>query len=164
MKKLYLVRHAKSSWDDPFQDDFDRPLNKRGRKDAPRMGRRLSEKDIHPDLLISSPAERALSTCLLIAERIGYPLTNIQTDQRLYHADEDILLSVVRGLHHRNDEIIIFSHNPGLTDFLNRITGELVTDNVPTCGVVAVGFPVEDWALIGWGSGKLLFFDFPKNV
>ena len=113
MKRLYIVRHAKSSWDDPFQDDFDRPLNKRGRKDAPRMGRRLAEKEIHPDMLISSPAERARATCVLIAERIGYPLTSVQTDQRLYHADEDQLLAVVRGFNRHNDEVMLFSHNSG---------------------------------------------------
>lgn len=164
MKKLYLVRHAKSSWEDPFQDDFDRPLNKRGKKDAPRMGKRLREMDLHPDMLLSSPAERALSTCLIIAEKIGYPLTNIHTDQRLYHASEDELLSIVQHFNDANDEVMIFSHNPGLTDFVNRLCEELVTDNIPTCGVVCLKIPVDSWTEVTWGKAKAGFFDFPKNV
>ena len=164
MKTLYLIRHAKSSWDDPLQDDFDRPLNKRGMKDAPRMGKRLQEMDIHPDMLLSSPAERALSTCMLIAEKIGYSARNIHTDQRLYHAGEDQLLAVVHGFHDGNDEIMIFAHNPGLTDFANRLNHDLVTDNIPTCGVVALQFAVNSWKEVVWEKGKLLFFDFPKNT
>jgi phosphohistidine phosphatase len=164
MKTLYIIRHAKSSWDDPFQDDFDRPLNKRGKKDAPRMGKRLKEMKIHADLLLSSPAERALSTCLLIAEKIGYALGNVHTDQRLYHAGEEQLLSVVHGFNDANDQIIIFGHNPGLTDFANRLSAEAVTDNIPTCGILALRFPVNSWKDVRWEKGKLLFFDFPRNA
>ena len=111
MKTLYLIRHAKSSWDDPFQNDFERPLNSRGRSDAPRMARRLKEKDIHPDLMLSSPAERALSTCKIMAEKMGYNLNNVHTDRRLYHASEEELLQVVRELNDSNDEVALFAHN-----------------------------------------------------
>jgi phosphohistidine phosphatase len=163
MKILYLVRHAKSSWDDPLQEDFDRPLNNRGRTDAPRMGKKLSERGIHPDLLLSSPAERAISTCVIIAEKIGYSLNNIHTDKRLYHASEETLLRVVREMNDANDEVMLFSHNPGLTDFANRLTPRMFTDNVPTCGVVALGLAVNSWAEVTWGTAKLRFFDFPKN-
>lgn len=163
MKTLYLVRHAKSSWDDPFLHDFDRPLNNRGRSDAPRMGKGLKEKELHPDLLLSSPAERALSTCMIIAEKIGYPLRNIHTDRRLYHAAEDELLAIARGLNDANDEVMIFAHNPGLTDFANRISSEPVTDNIPTCGVVGVRFSASSWKEVSWGTGVVDFFDFPKN-
>jgi len=163
MKTLYLIRHAKSSWEDPFMDDFDRPLNKRGKSDAPRMGKRLKERDIHPDLLLSSPAERALSTCFIIAEKIGYASQKIHTDKKLYHADDDQLLSVVHRLNDANDEVMIFTHNPALTDFVNRLSKEPVADNIPTCGVVALKFPVESWKAVKWGKGKVDFFDFPKN-
>jgi phosphohistidine phosphatase len=163
MKTLYLMRHAKSSWDDPFQDDFDRPLNKRGRRDAPRMGKRLKERDLHLHFLLSSPAERALSTCLIVAESIGYPVRDVHTDQRLYHADEDQLLSIVRALNDAKDNVMLFAHNPGLTDFANRLSGKLVTDNIPTCGVVALRIPVPSWKQLNWGEGEVLFFDFPKN-
>lgn len=163
MKTLYLVRHAKSSWDDPFMDDFDRPLNSRGRSDAPRMGKRLKERDPHPDMLISSPSERALSTCVIIAEKIGYSLNNIHTDSRLYHASEEQLLSIVRGFNDANDEIMIVGHNPGLTDFANRLSHEPVTDNVPTCGIIGMRLPVSSWKDAGWGKGAVVFFDYPKN-
>ena len=163
MKILYLVRHAKSSWDDPFQDDFDRPLNKRGRTDAPRMARRLKEKDIHPDILLSSPAERALSTCILIAERAGYPKSYIHTNPKLYHATSDELLKIVREQQEPNDEVMIVAHNPGLTDFVNRLNSGAVTDNIPTCGIVCIKLPVALWKDVSWGKGKLQFFDYPKK-
>lgn len=163
MKTLYLVRHAKSSWEDPLMDDFDRPLNARGRSDAPRMGKRLKEKDPHPDMLVSSPAERALSTCLIIAKQLGYSLHSVDTDRRLYHATDEQLLSIVRGFHDANDEIMVFAHNPGLTDFVNRLSNESVTDNIPTCGVVCVKLPVKSWTDVRWGEGEVVFFDFPKN-
>ena len=124
MKTIYLVRHAKSSWDDPFQDDFDRPLNERGRTDAPRMARRLKEKEIHPDLLLSSPAARAISTCKVIAETAGYHHNQIKTDSRLYHASEETLLQIVKKLSDEIDVVMIFAHNPGLTDFANRLLPE----------------------------------------
>jgi len=163
MKTLYLVRHAKSSWEDPFQDDFDRPLNKRGRNDAPRMGKRLKERDIHPELLLSSPAERALSTCTIIAGKIGHPLQNILTDRSLYHASEEELLSVVHAFNDGNDTVMVFAHNPGLTDFANRLSRELVTDNIPTCGVVGLRFQVQSWKEVDWEKGEVLLFDYPKN-
>jgi phosphohistidine phosphatase len=163
MKTVYLVRHAKSSWDDPLQKDFDRPLNKRGRRDAPRMGKRLQEREIHPDLLLSSPAERALSSCLLIAEKIGYTLHDVLTDRRLYHAGDDQLMSLICDLNDEHDEVMIVAHNPGLTDFVNRASREPVIDNIPTCGVVALKFPVRSWNSITWGKGEMMFFDFPKE-
>lgn len=163
MKTLFLVRHAKSSWDDPFQEDFDRPLNKRGKRDAPRMGKRLKEKDIHPGLLLSSPAERALSTCMIIAGKIGYSALNIQTDPALYHASEDKLLSIVHRFTDANDEVMIFAHNPGLTDFANRLSREPVTNNIPTCGIVAIRFSVDSWKSVAWKKGALDFYDYPRN-
>lgn len=163
MKTLYLVRHAKSSWDNPFMDDFDRPLNSRGRSDAPRMGRRLKEKDPHPDMVVSSPAERALSTCVIIAGKIDYSLHSIHTDSRLYHASEEQLLSIVRGFNDANDEIMIFGHNPGMTDFVNKLSHERVTDNIPTCGIVCMRLSIASWKDAGWGKGEVVFFDFPKN-
>ncbi len=164
MKTLYLIRHAKSSWDAANIDDLERPLNDRGKRDAPRMGKRLKEKDIHPDLILSSPANRAISTCKGIADVIGYPQTAIKTDSALYHSDEGTILSVIQELKNKYDTVMIFGHNPGLTDFVNTLLdGELEIDNVPTCGVVAFQFDVEAWSEIKWGKGKMLFFDYPKS-
>ncbi len=163
MKTLYMVRHAKSSWDDPFLDDMDRPLNKRGKSDAARMGKRLNERELSPDFILSSPAERALSTCILIAEKIGYMAKNIHTDGKLYHASEEELLSIVRKMNDHNDEVMIVGHNPGLTDFVNSLSQDLVTDNLPTCGIVAISLNVDSWKQAEWGKGQVVFYDFPKN-
>lgn len=167
MKTLYIVRHAKSSWDDPELADFDRPLNKRGIKDAPRMGKRLKEKEVTPDIMLSSPAERALSTCKAIAEVLRFDARKIKTDKRLYHADEDQILKVVRELKDspRDSEEVamIFGHNPGLTEFANSLLNQYI-DNIPTCGIVAVKLPLDRWKDVTFGCGKMLFFDFPKRV
>jgi phosphohistidine phosphatase len=164
VKTLYIIRHAKSSWDASNIDDFERPLNDRGKRDAPRMGKRLKEKDIHPTLLLSSPAKRALSTAKRIAKVLKYPIDDIKTDRRLYHADEETMLTVVRELKDKQDVVMIFSHNPGLTEFVNSLMdGELDIDNVPTCGVVAFQLNFETWKDVDWGKGKLLFFDYPKS-
>jgi phosphohistidine phosphatase len=145
-------------------DDFERPLNERGKRDAPRMGKRLKEKDIHPDLMLASPAKRALNTARRIAKIMGYPKDNIRTDRRLYHPDEETILSIVQGLKDKLDHVMLFSHNPGLTDFANTLMeGTNVIDNVPTCGVVALQFEVDSWTEVNWGQGKLLFFDYPKS-
>ena len=105
MKKLFLVRHAKSSWSNPDLDDFDRPLNKRGKRDAPFMGKVLNERNIFPDLIISSPAERAFITAQTIAEQINYPLKDIQTFDRLYHGGFKDLLVTLKGIDQNIDLI-----------------------------------------------------------
>ena len=88
MKMLYIIRHAKSSWADPIASDFERGLNDRGKRDAPKMGKRLKEKEIHPDIVISSPAKRALSTARRISEVLKFKKERVKTDSKLYHADE----------------------------------------------------------------------------
>jgi phosphohistidine phosphatase len=165
MKKLYLVRHAKSSWDNPLLDDFDRPLNERGMKDAPRMGKRLKEKRIFPDMMLTSPAVRAYETCKEISIELNFPVNKIQTDQKLYHADEDQILKRVQQIKDLNDDeevVFIFGHNPGLTEFANLLLDESI-DNIPTCGVVAAALEIKSWKDTHFGCGHLIFFDFPKN-
>jgi phosphohistidine phosphatase len=163
MKTLYVIRHAKSSWADPIASDFERGLNDRGKRDAPKMGKRLKEKEIHPDVVISSPAKRTLSTARRISEVLKFRKERVKTDSRLYHADEDTILSVVHDLKDKQDIAMIFGHNPGLTGFVNAISSEDINiDNVPTCGIVAFSLPVDSWKDVTWKSGKLLFFDYPK--
>lgn len=145
-------------------DDFERPLNARGKRDAPRMGKRLREKKIHPSLMLSSPAKRALSTCKRIAKVLGYPKDAIKTDRLLYHADEETILSVVQGLKSKYDSVMLFGHNPGITGFVNTLmNGEFDIDNIPTCGIVAFQFDADEWKDITWGKGNMLFFDYPKS-
>ena len=119
MKILILVRHAKSSWKNAYLLDIDRPLNKRGQRDAPVMGKRLAERDSTPDFLISSPATRALTTAEIIAQEIEYPVEDIVVDERIYGADVDDWLEIVQDLDDGWDCVMCFGHNPGITDFFN---------------------------------------------
>ncbi|GHM99175.1 phosphohistidine phosphatase SixA [Cytophagales bacterium WSM2-2] len=166
MKKLYLVRHAKSSWDNPDQDDFDRPLNERGLKDAPRMAKILRERGVFPDRMISSPAVRALATCQAFAEVLKFDAKKIVTVQHLYHASMDIWLAVLSSLQeHKGDKedvALVFGHNPGITEFANELLN-ISIDNIPTCGIVSATLKIDSWKDISYGCGKLKSFDYPKK-
>jgi phosphohistidine phosphatase len=164
VKTLYIIRHAKSSWNDPALDDFDRPLNDRGKKDAPRMGKRLKEKGIYPTLMLSSPAKRAVSTARRIAKELKYDRDKIKTERRLYHADEEIILDVIQNLKDKHQVVMIFGHNPGLTEFVNSFQDEeFDIDNIPTCAVAAFELNIDSWKDANWGKGKIVFFDYPKS-
>ena len=162
MKTLYLVRHAKSSWDFPNLSDFERPLSNRGIRDSPEMGRRLADKNIIPDLMLSSPAVRAISTCENIAEEIRYPSNEIVKDKAIYHASESTLLRVVQEVNDHVRSLMVFGHNPGFTDFANALAHANI-ENIPTCGVFACSFDVIHWKDVEFGKGRQLFFDYPKN-
>jgi phosphohistidine phosphatase len=166
MKTLYIIRHAKSSWDDPDLSDFERPLNKRGKKDAPNMARRLKEKRVTPDVMISSPATRAFETCKEFAKILGFDSDHIKSDRRLYHANEDQLLTVIRELkdRKRDDEeiVLLFGHNPGLTEFANMLLNGYI-DSIPTCGIVKATLNINRWQDANFGCGQIDFFDYPKN-
>jgi phosphohistidine phosphatase len=161
VKKLIVIRHAKSSWDNPVLGDFQRPLNERGERDAPNMGKRIKEKRIVPDLMLSSPAKRALTTCEKIAG-ILHSKEKIKTNKDLYHAEDEEILRIMKGISDTHNTVFIFGHNPGLTDFVNRLTNEFI-NNVPTCGVVACALSIKSWKEADWGKGKVEFFDYPKK-
>jgi len=162
MKELTLVRHAKSSWKDRDLADFDRPLNARGKSDAPLMGRRLAARGRRPDLVLSSPAKRALATLKKIAQEVGFSERDIVTDNRAYEADARELLFLVREIDDVHHDVLLCGHNPGLTDFSNLISNCII-DNIPTCGVVSIRFSVDSWRDVMPGSGELLYFDYPKR-
>lgn len=162
MKTLFLVRHAKSSWDYPELDDIERPLNKRGKRDAPEMGKRLKKRGIFPDLMITSPAERAHTTCAIVADILDYPQGEIIIDEDVYHASEDILLHVLRNCENIWKKVMIFGHNPGFTDFANSIANQSIT-NIPTCGIFACHFNIDCWTEVDFGKGTFIFFDYPKK-
>jgi phosphohistidine phosphatase len=162
VKTLFIVRHAKSSWDDPSLNDFSRPLNERGEKDAPRMGKRLKEKEITVDLMISSPAERAIKTCEAMAQVLEYPKGKIREEKKLYHAGADQILEILKSTKEPHDVVMIFGHNPGLTEFANHLLNQTIM-NIPTAGVVAGKLKIETWKEIAFGCGEILFFDFPKS-
>lgn len=162
MKTLYLVRHAKSSWDYPNLPDFDRPLSARGERDAPKMGQRLKDKYILPDLIISSPANRAYTTCQVISKIIGYNQGRIIGDQSIYHAGERTLLNVVQSTSKDVKSLMLFGHNPGFTDFACSLSNEDIY-NIPTCGIVCITFDLKGWSDVNFGNGKMQFFDYPKK-
>lgn len=162
MKTLYLVRHAKSSWDYPALDDIDRPLSKRGKKNAPEMGERLVARNILPEILVSSPAKRAISTARRIADEIGFPREAIVSEDRLYLASVEDIVDVVRRTGNEVNSLMIFGHNPGFTDTANTLCGSDIY-NIPTCGIAAIRFDTDDWQSVQPGEGQLLFFDFPKK-
>jgi phosphohistidine phosphatase len=162
VKILTLVRHAKSSWKHPELTDRRRPLNKRGERDAPEMGRRLAGRGEAPDLIVSSPAVRALTTARTIARAVGHAEDEIVLVESVYHADAEDLLEFVRGLADSYDHVMLFGHNPALTDLVNRLAAEPL-DNVPTCGVVRLEHPGATWDGFGRSGPLAMSFDWPKN-
>jgi phosphohistidine phosphatase len=161
MKSLLLVRHAKSSWDDPTQTDIERPLNERGRKDAPMMARRLVAKGIHPDKLVSSPARRAFTTAEAYAAVLDIPKSLSQAAS-LYMASPVDFLRVIESLDDASDVVALFSHNPGITDFANLL-GVLRIDHFPTCAVLGVRADTTHWKDFATAKKSFWFFDYPKK-
>jgi phosphohistidine phosphatase len=161
VKTLLLIRHAKSSWDDFSLNDFDRPLNERGKKDAPVMAKRLLDKKIKIDAFISSPAKRAARTAKLFAEAYNYKKDDIIFKTELYLAPENVFYDVISRVKDKFDCIALFSHNPGITDFANELT-EIKVDNIPTCGIFAIRVNTQHWESFKEAKKEFWFFDFPK--
>lgn len=162
MKRLLLCRHAKSSWKDITLEDIDRPLNKRGKRDAPEMGRRLAAGGIKPDMIISSPARRARKTARQLAKLTGFGKKNVILLREVYAASANELLAIVREFDDAASVVFVVGHNPETTVLANML-GDLDIDNVPTCGVVALDFAVDSWQQIGETKGTLVFFDYPRK-
>ena len=162
MKQLTLIRHAKSSWEHVGLSDAERPLNRRGEADAPKIGKRLKAIGFEPDLMITSPAVRAATTAEIIAGVIGYPVDRIVRNRALYLAGVEQLLDVIASQAESVNHIVLFGHNPGLTEFANTLAPG-VTNNVPTTGVVSVTLDSADWTLYAKLPGTLEFFDYPKK-
>jgi len=163
MKTILLVRHAKSSWDDFSMADIDRPLNNRGKKDAPEMANRLLEKKIDIDAFVSSPAKRARKTAEVFCKAYGHKKKEVVIEEDLYEAGESQFSKVIASLPNDDNTVALFSHNPGITDFANTLTPTRI-DNIPTTGVFAVQADTDDWKGFSSASKKLWFFDYPKNA
>ncbi len=161
MKILTIVRHAKSSWNHPELSDRQRPLNSRGERDAPVMGKRIVDHGIRPSLIITSPAQRAWTTAKIIATEIGYPAEFLQREDSLYLASLDDLLGAVVAQDASFNSLMLVGHNPGLTEFANFLIPGL-TNNLPTAGVVSVQIDRDDWNLYEQPQAELLAFDYPK--
>lgn len=161
MKRLVLLRHAKSSWAEPGGDDFDRPLNPRGLRDAPEMGRRLAQRRFCPDRILVSPAQRTRQTVnLLLTEIEGEP--PVEFIPSIYEASAGDLLTLVRSLDDADDAVLLIGHNPGMSD-LAAFLVEMPFSSLPTCGMVAVNFLTDAWGKIEGGNVKLEFYDAPKR-
>jgi phosphohistidine phosphatase len=159
---LIVFRHAKSSWDEPALDDVDRPLNKRGNKNAPEMGRRLLSEGRIPDRIYASPARRARDTARLVARELGIAPNALRIEHALYPGSAEGLLAVVRSFSDDDRRVMIVGHNPALTDFVNDLAGTDI-DNVPTAGYAAISFGEAKWAQVAPGSGRMERFDYPKS-
>ncbi len=159
MKTLFIVRHAKSSWEYEGIKDIDRPLKKRGIEDAYLISKVLEKKVERPSVFVSSCANRALHTALIFSYTFNYPLANIKISKSLYSFSDGYLIKTVKALDDGFDSAIIFSHDHGISDFVNKF-GDKVIDHVPTCGVVGIEFKTKHWKNIK--SGKTLLTEFPK--
>ncbi|MBL7963337.1 MAG: histidine phosphatase family protein [Flavobacteriales bacterium] len=162
MKTLYLCRHAKSDRSVPTLDDFDRPLNTRGERNAPFMARVFKERGEPVDLLVSSPANRAITTARAFAQAMDIAEKDILQDRSIYLADHRVLLHVVNVLPPTADRVMLFGHNPGFTELVEYLSSEDI-GNLPTCGIVRIDFPVKEWAAVTRDLGTLVWFDHPKR-
>lgn len=156
-----MIRHAKSSWEWDDLNDFERPLNDRGRKDAPVMAQRLVTLDAVPDLIVSSPAKRAKKTAQLFVEQWGKPEEEILFKSELYHAPPSAFYDVIEKLDDARNRVAIFSHNPGITAFVNELSPVRI-DNMPTCGIFAIRVKIDHWKNFTNAKKEFWFFDYPK--
>jgi phosphohistidine phosphatase len=161
MKKVVFIRHAKSSWDDPYLNDHERPLADRGLRDAPRMAQRLKKREIKVDAIISSDASRAKTTALILAETLHFPKDNIQFTPNLYMASANSILGEIKKTKNSVDTLLVFGHNPGFNEIIEKLGGEI--DNLPTAGQFGFKLDIKDWEDISPKKAKVWFFDYPKK-
>ena len=162
MKKLFLIRHAKSSWDHPDLPDFERTLNKRGKRDAPFMGKLLHKQNIKPDAIITSPAVRAFNTAQIFAKELGFPKKKIISDANIYECGLGDLEDIVRHIPEEYSTVLLFGHNPAITSYSNHL-GNKYIDGLPTCAVVGIELNVERWKEAERDKGRTFLFEYPKK-
>ncbi|MDF1824553.1 MAG: histidine phosphatase family protein [Verrucomicrobiales bacterium] len=164
MKQLLLIRHGKSSWDFPGRSDHDRPLNDRGRDDAPRVAQALLQRGVRPDAFVSSTATRAASTAGLLAEEMGFPASGIVEKEELYLASPRTILSLVQQLDEGLETVLVFGHNPGMHEAVEHITSDSSVHTFPTLAVARIELKVEFWGEVDEGSGLLLELLLPRSL
>ncbi len=162
MKTLLLIRHAKSD-QSFFGNDFERPLNERGKKDAPLIAKKLLVRDLAIDTFVASPAKRAKKTAELFCKEFGHNEENIIFISALYHARPEVFYDIIKNLDNSINSVCIFSHNPGITYFVNELVNDIRVDNMPTCGVFAIKTEISHWKDFAKVKKEFLFFDYPKN-
>jgi len=159
MKTLYINRHAKSSWSDGNLRDFDRPLNNRGKRDAPFMAQVFFEKESRADLILSSPAKRAVSTAKFFAEKLNS--AHIELHENIYEASVQDLSSIVNEIEDKYSSAIMFGHNPGFSYLVQHFTDDFIS--MPTCAIAKIEFDIDSWKETSKSLGRLVYLDYPKN-
>jgi phosphohistidine phosphatase len=161
MKTLFINRHAKSSWKHDALRDFDRPLNKRGLRDAPFMAQIFSEREKSIDAIVSSPANRAITTAKHFSAAMGWLESRIKQNESIYGASASSLMDIISGFDDDWNRVIMFGHNPGFSYLVHELSGEYF--EMPTCGIAKITFDAETWVEVIGSVGKLEFTDWPKN-
>ncbi len=162
MKTLYLIRHAKSDWDNSLITDLERPLSERGYTNAGLMSRLLNDKKIMPDSIISSPAIRAISTALIFSKNLNYDPNQISIKRELYDTSVKHYLSVIKSIDDTHESAMLFGHNPIISDTVDALIKALPME-FPTCAIAGIHFTVNSWNEIKNKSGELFLFDYPKH-
>lgn len=163
MKTIIVIRHAKSSWANIGEKDFDRPLNERGKKEAVEMAEKLIAANVPVDAFVSSSAKRARKTAKAFVEEYGKTKEDIVQVPGLYNAPAEVFYETIYSLNNAYDSVALFAHNPGITDFVNSLCDDETINEMPTCGVFAVQTPITDWTQFKEASKQFLFFRHPKE-
>ncbi len=162
MKNVYFIRHAKSSWDDSSLDDIERPLSSRGLRDAPFMAKLLKGKNVQPDLIISSPANRALTTAKYFAKEMGFPSEDIVVKNKIYEAYPEDIIQVIKNVNDDVNTLMVFGHNPTFTSVINRFTENYIP-NVPTCGIAKIEADINSWSEFTESNALQTEYYYPKQ-
>ncbi len=162
MKTLIVVRHAKSSWANIGERDFDRSLNERGKTDAPQMAKKLLDTNIKIDAFISSTAKRARKTAKAFIEVYGKTKDELILEDDLYNAPAETFYKIIATLKDEQQAVVLFAHNPGITDFVNTLCATRI-DEMPTCGIFAVQISITEWSDFKDAKKEFLFFKYPKE-
>ena len=160
-KKVYVLRPAKSDWSHEGLSDFERPLNERGLRNAPFMADRFAEAGHQLDFILTSPANRAITTAGYFKRRLGLSDKQWDTERKIYEADSARLISIINRLDNTHNSVMIVGHNPGLSSLVQMLTGEWVV--MSTCSIAEIEIPFDSWAMASEGTCNLLSFDFPKR-
>jgi len=164
MLRLTLVRHAKTEPATAGQEDWDRMLEARGQHDAPEMARRLKDAHGKPDRVLSSPAVRAITTANIMTRVLGVAAAKTVQDERLYLASPKAMLEVIQELGGNAPHLMVVGHNPGITEFADKVSAERSLDNMPTCAVYSLEFDITSWSDLEWSSGVNAEFDYPQRM
>lgn len=164
MKKILLMRHAKSSWNNAALRDFDRPLNQRGNSDAPKMGLYLKELGIIPDQIFSSPANRAKSTVLKVIDQLGLDEKSITWNENLYFNGEFAYAEAIRGADNRSNVVMIVGHNPMTDEVISLLSNQPITRQITTAAIACLETDIESWKDLEYGTCQVNWIVTPKDI